>query len=139
MRNLAAEMPPRPISREEYHDYNLVGLSLQRREAELLLESPDGLRTSIKLVGVERLLGMDVLEGNIIDCIDCHAISAENVRLVLGEFRATGSGYFGDKSVSDIEASGALMNKTFVAVRPIHGASILAVAASVMEIPVSPI
>lgn len=132
----ASELRPRPISDEEYHDHNLVGINLSRGEVVWLIESPGGTRTAIRLLGVQRLLAMDVLEGNIIDCIDCHRIESTNVALVLDEFRSADSAYYSAKALSDIESAGGLANKLFVAIRPVHGASILAIVESVIEAPV---
>lgn len=127
------ELRPNPISNEEYHDHLLTGISLRRGQAELLVESPSGQRVAINLTGVRYLLGTDVLQGNIIDCIDCHAITPETAGSVVGELRATGSQYFTEKILSDIQASGELLGKYFVAVRPNYGAEIYVIAESVSE------
>lgn len=133
----APELRPKPISDEEYHDHNLVAIKLKRGEVEWLIESPVGTQTAIRLVGVQRLLAMDVLEGNIIDCIDCHRIESNNVAMVLGEFGSADSAYYNARTLSDIERAGGLVTKLFVAIRPIHGASILAIADAVTEAPVA--
>lgn len=129
------ELRPHPISKNDYHDHKLIGLSILPSEVELLIESPAGERTSVRLGGVRYFLGTDILQGNIIDCIDCHKIDSQEVtRLVLSELHTAGSKYYTEKILSDVNAAGYLHGNYFVAVRPIYGAEIYAIAESIAEV-----
>jgi hypothetical protein len=117
-----------------YHDHKITGLSLLAQNATILLESPGGCCCEIDLIKVERLLAADFLQGNIIDHIDCHNISDEGVlRSVMEEFLEVKSQYYSRKIIEDLIGSGRCVGKLFVAIRPIYGVELYAIASSVDE------
>jgi hypothetical protein len=127
------ELPPNALSSRDYHDATLVGILPERGSVSLHLRTVAQERMEVRMTGVRWLLATDVLAGNIVERIDAHEITNENVNVVLALFEELKSEYFSPKAISSIRAAGGLVGLRLISVHPSYGAYILVVCERVEE------
>lgn len=124
---------PNPISDREYHDARLVRLAHLDERIELELLEASGSRSVISLNDVAMFYADTVLEGNFIDYVMMHELSAANFEHLLVEFAEHQREWASVDTARAMNRRTGWYGKIFLGVRSSYGIHLNAVAGSVSE------